>query len=476
MNTPNPFHMNLKSILMICTVAVHVPAYSQIDEARMNRDVKIMQEALQSLFQGDAPRHFLDRIDGTETSRYIPGMGIMLQAPEIKENTFTYFQEDWEEEQDQEEDETANRHARIERILKDYLKDYGDLAQQLPADEYVMIRYSPKYETVIRSNRRGSITLYNSDQPDERFMVKVLKKDIDAYRSGKIDNNEFYNRIETSITHEESLNTKEYKVFASILESLYSSDNDYQRNEDQESQFNQSRFYHKTGLRNKVSYEFLKGYGVIYQLKLGYELQGYNSQLVDNTFSWSSDGTEGKVITKVEDGQVIIIESDDNTQDDEEETAEYDEDMDQEEETEADDDEQARNYLLDRDERIEDIYQDSFRYELKQYMVDYGRTLRSLEGDEFLIINVEMPACYECDLPANIELKIKREVLNAYETGEMDLEEAMDNIQVKESGQAKDLQDLQGMIAPKASKVLVVPRARTPISIKERNRRYRNDE
>ncbi len=475
MNIQYPFHMNLKSIaLMICISAVSISAYSQIDEARMNRDVKIMQEALHSLFQGDDSRPFLTRTDRAQPSKYIPEMGIMLQAPEIKNNSYTYYQEDYEEGQGEANDKSASQPTGIELILKDFLKDYGDLAQQLPANEYVMIRYSPKNETVSWNNRRGNATLYNADQTSENYLVKVLKKDIDAYRFGNIDKDEFYERVETSITNEESLDTKEYKVFASILEGLYSSDHDYQRDEDEQNPFSQSRFYHKSSFRNKVSPELLKGYGVIYQLKLGYELQGYNSRLAANTFSWSSNDKAGKVITTTEHGQVIIIESDEDTKDDEEKTADRDEDVDQDEEIEEEDeDKQTENYLLDRDRKIEDIYQDSFKSELKQYMIDYGRTLRSLNEDEFLVINVEMPACYECDLPAHIEFRVKREVLSAYERGKMDKEEALKNIQVTESGKARDLQDLRKIIAPKT---IITPSGIGRIRIREENRRYRNDE
>ncbi len=516
MNLYKQNHMYYRVLAFVCFIAsMNMSAIAQIDEDRMFRDVKIMQRALQEMFKEGKSYY---EVDGqnifiasgydsrTNEAKYIPGMGIMLQAPTTKSNFQFYYNEKFvDSDENSEEDEETfkdkfnEEQAFVEETLKEFLKDYGDLARQLPEDEYVMIKYESQGSKgrAIRINENQNPFTYN--EINRKILVKVRREDIDAYRAGEIDEAQFYAKVETTVTTSEALDTKEFKVFATILGSLFSEENDLQEDfdEDDDPRFKQSRFYHKSGQSNKIEYELLNGYGAVYNLSLGYALEGYHTPYAVTSYVWSDDDQRVKVIKEVEvieeaktirsinDDEVIVIEGQGDVNDIEIEGQEESEEEESDEEGETDSeedldeeeiDEEIESYLRERDNVIEDIYEDTFQEELMQYIVDYGRTLRSLKADEYLVINVELPACYECTIPANLELKIKREELNRYENGELSFDGIQDKIQINTSGSASEQKDIKSMIAPRSARSL---RGRARVierNSRAKSRRYRNDE
>lgn len=83
-----------------------------------------------------------------------------------------------------------------------------------------------------------------------------------------------------------------------------------------------------------------------------------------------------------------------------------------------------------RDKKVKELYP-LFEGELKENMLDYGRTLKSLHDNEQLIVDVSMTKCTGCGIPASLELSVKASVLKEYNAGKLDKSAALSKIEVK---------------------------------------------
>lgn len=83
-----------------------------------------------------------------------------------------------------------------------------------------------------------------------------------------------------------------------------------------------------------------------------------------------------------------------------------------------------------RDKKVKELYP-QFEKELKENMIEYGRTLKSLGDDEQLVINVRMTKCEGCGIPATIEFSVKGSVLKDFSAGKISKEAALAKVVVK---------------------------------------------
>jgi hypothetical protein len=83
-----------------------------------------------------------------------------------------------------------------------------------------------------------------------------------------------------------------------------------------------------------------------------------------------------------------------------------------------------------RDKKVKELYP-QFEKEMKENMVDYGRTLKSLGDDEQLVVNVRMTKCQGCGIPSTVEFSVKGSVLKDYSAGKIGKEAALAKIVVK---------------------------------------------
>ncbi len=86
-----------------------------------------------------------------------------------------------------------------------------------------------------------------------------------------------------------------------------------------------------------------------------------------------------------------------------------------------------------RDAKVKELYP-RFENELKDNMVEYGRTLRSLGDDEVLAFNVRLTRCAGCGIPATLELTIKNSALKDYSSGKATKEATLAKVNVKKTG------------------------------------------
>jgi hypothetical protein len=83
-----------------------------------------------------------------------------------------------------------------------------------------------------------------------------------------------------------------------------------------------------------------------------------------------------------------------------------------------------------RDRKVKEIYP-QFERELKENIVEYGRTVKSLSDEEQLIFNVRVTQCDACKIPSMLELSVKGSVLKDFHDGKITREAATSKMTVK---------------------------------------------
>ncbi len=89
---------------------------------------------------------------------------------------------------------------------------------------------------------------------------------------------------------------------------------------------------------------------------------------------------------------------------------------------------------VNKDERkgkIEALYP-QFITDLKAFMVDYGRTIRSLNDSEKLVLDIQLTKCEVCSIPASIEASIPVSQLKNFDQQKISREKAIGAVNIKE--------------------------------------------
>jgi hypothetical protein len=72
-----------------------------------------------------------------------------------------------------------------------------------------------------------------------------------------------------------------------------------------------------------------------------------------------------------------------------------------------------------------------FEQELKENILEYGRTLKTLNDDEQLVFNVAMTKCESCGIPSTLEVTVKASVLKEFGTGKIDKAAGLTKFSIK---------------------------------------------
>lgn len=83
-----------------------------------------------------------------------------------------------------------------------------------------------------------------------------------------------------------------------------------------------------------------------------------------------------------------------------------------------------------RDKKVTELYP-AFEKELKENIVEYGRTINSLGPNEMIVFNVKLTKCVGCGIPSNVELSVKNSSLKEFSEGKITKEAAAGRINVK---------------------------------------------
>lgn len=83
-----------------------------------------------------------------------------------------------------------------------------------------------------------------------------------------------------------------------------------------------------------------------------------------------------------------------------------------------------------RDKKVVELYP-AFEKDLKENIVEYGRTIKSLSPEEMLVFNVRVTKCEKCGIPSNLELSVKNGALKEFSEGKITKEAAASRINIK---------------------------------------------
>lgn len=83
-----------------------------------------------------------------------------------------------------------------------------------------------------------------------------------------------------------------------------------------------------------------------------------------------------------------------------------------------------------RNKKVVELYP-AFEKDLKDNIVEYGKTIKSLADDEMVMFNVKLTRCDACGIPASLELTIKNSVLKDLAAGKISRDAAIGAIAVK---------------------------------------------
>jgi hypothetical protein len=83
-----------------------------------------------------------------------------------------------------------------------------------------------------------------------------------------------------------------------------------------------------------------------------------------------------------------------------------------------------------RNKKVVELYP-KFEKELKENILEYGRTIKSLKPDELLVVNVKLTKCESCGIPNTLEASVKNAVLSDYGSGKITKEAAAAKINIK---------------------------------------------
>lgn len=90
-----------------------------------------------------------------------------------------------------------------------------------------------------------------------------------------------------------------------------------------------------------------------------------------------------------------------------------------------------------RKEKIEELYP-QFITDLKSFIIDYGRTIRSLEDNDMLLLKIKMTRCEECSIPKSIDVSVKMSVLKQFDQQKITRDKAMAAIEIKKNINSKN--------------------------------------
>lgn len=83
-----------------------------------------------------------------------------------------------------------------------------------------------------------------------------------------------------------------------------------------------------------------------------------------------------------------------------------------------------------RDKKVKELYP-QFEKDIKEDILEYGRTVKSLKPEESLIFNIKVTKCDGCGIPSSLEISIKSSVLNDYSSGKLSKEAALGKMSIK---------------------------------------------
>ncbi|MEQ9264512.1 MAG: hypothetical protein RLN81_04785 [Balneolaceae bacterium] len=375
---------------------------TSIDANRMNRDIRIMENILGELFRTQISPSGSNQtfvVSGTGTfhgdnvrGTYLPGFGVIFNVGNTGiwgstyrvlsgsgDSQYTFYYDAVGSDKKKEEVDQESITSRIQSFLRDYASTIG----QLKDDEKVMVIFGAKNNNAYSYARllTGRVTTATTtvqgqnvaaDDEDEKEEIPVISvstkvSDLKEFRTGRINADKFEDRLAVATSKD-----REYldlKVMGNIFETaLRDQKGDAYR------------------LSGNVNYLMLDNFGALFSFSVRY---GTNSRRFPTTVT----------------SEFMRV------------TTGYDNDKEKEE---------YQEYLKTVTQAFENL-----KTNVSEYIVDYGRTLSSVNSDQYLLLSITLSGRLD-EIPERVDVQIKKSVLDQLDRGTISRDAALRQIVINE--------------------------------------------
>ncbi|MDJ1467451.1 hypothetical protein QNI19_34030 [Cytophagaceae bacterium DM2B3-1] len=436
--------LKITGCITMVLYSVVVQAQKVADTTRFQRDEEVLRTVLLEYFKEANPDKKSQRvITQNGEVHYFPGFGLLISAPTytnslgvkvINGDAYYYkFNMDEEDSDDDDTNKTPPATKVIEKeqiitLMKGFLSSYGNLFGFVKPGEKIFFYYDKRYDQERKYNSQDKTA------KPERILFEFSQEDT------RMAGQDLAAKTKVTVEPIDKTSKPEYEIMGKIFTNLFG--NGF----DKSFVTADNNFVYFNGLEKsttKERYEFFKGLGVIYNFSVNYNrsLKIYGVATM-NTSSDVSSNHKSMTITRpaiAGSGAVTIV-------------SESEEEVTTSAKSEKG---KAKNKSKKEDKSLEPVQvmgtasssektgkskdtqtsvQDyaSFINEVKAYMIEYGRTLRTLAPTERLVVNISINTWNKETIPQKVELSVPKTVLDEYDKQGLTLAEAISKIRVSE--------------------------------------------
>ncbi|MFN1835610.1 hypothetical protein AB2B38_010140 [Balneola sp. MJW-20] len=378
--------------LLACLTAPGLTA-QDLDADRMNRDIRIMENVLNEMLKtsqsGTSGNFASFRTGGSNVKgTYLPGYGIIFT---YEAGNIFYIRTTSSDDEDEEVTNVfsynisgASRSSEVDaesikERIKEFIMDYAPTIGQLKDNENVLVIYknSASNEFFGRAIAIGKMVEENETERIPTISVAAKRSDLNAYKQSKMSEEALENRL--TISESENEEILDLKIFSNILDTgLSESSGDSFR------------------VRGRVSYLLLDNFGALFNMDARYDtrlnIMEVRDERVREVLARST--VEGFRFESTEEAEKS------------------------------------------REERIEKVRTalEDLKSNLKQYIVDYGTTLSSVNNGQNIMITVNLGQAFMNNdvFPDRITLQVNKSVLDQLNKGALSRDQALSRISINE--------------------------------------------
>lgn len=344
---------------------------------KMERDIVILQNVLSDLFSNRESSFYSSR---NSKGMYVPGNGVIFSMGSSNPygDIFVEYvsaQELLDEDADEKEEmdiEELNKKTEetIRDKSKEFLTNYGSLLSELKSGEKLMLNvdYSLRQEREERLRTSGNRIAYVSPRSSKKRMQSSI-----SYKTLNDFSTGKINLQQAMAAVETKIveNTEKDMTDAKILAGILDD-------------LLQSSMDGKFKRRGKTTWTYFDGFGLMFNIQMG-------TQVGNGLVIYSQGVSDTRVINRSER-------------------------------------EEEREKAI---KEIEAAYPE-FENLLKENVIQYGRTLRSLGEGESVIVNVDLGSYFnQSELPRSIRMIVPKSSIDAYARGQKSLEQVKKEIDIK---------------------------------------------
>lgn len=436
----------LTQYVMVCLLLLATPFRNveaqQIDASRMQQDLRIAESILTELmFEGQTRTRFLEqRVSGN----YIPGYGVLFEVTPGSMFAEIRIGEVYAAERQGTRPSgtstggvVVDRQVQTERTelfrkgARTFLADYADLLSQVPADEIVAVIVKPQPDQFAvlstasvrapsgQSSASGSTR--ERDSQSVSFITSAKRSDIRDFKSGRITAQQFDRSVTTSTINGES--SSEYRIFERILGTgVETSGNPTFSLGRNLTSLKDDRLgliimgSVRSGSNNFV-FQTIEGFPAV---SVGPDSLPFSGRIVLGTrnINLESDWDSLRVEIRNANEELAKAREEINRS-----VVRINREL-------GGTVEIQRTGAAQRspEELQEDL--NKFESTLKNLLVDYGRTLTSIDSDKKIMLHLTLDRRSGTDLPSGIIFTVPKSVLESFDKRSISKEEALNRIQV----------------------------------------------